>query len=311
VRPEFASGRTLVNVRQTTDAQGERSMNASGGELVVTTATAREWQEVVEWAAAEGWNPGLGDAERFHPTDPDGFFLGRIDGEPVTAISVVNQSNEYAFLGYYLVHPRHRGTGLGLATWRAAVPHAGTRTIGLDAVPAQESTYQRSGFKTAYRTPHFAGTPTGTGAVPDAVVPVTAEHLPAIAAYDRECHPGERAAFLGRWLTGAERTAYVFLGEDGRVGGYGMIRPGRTGHRVGGLFADSAAIAEALFDALVAGLGPDAEVHLDIPEHRLPAVELATSRGLTERSHTLRMYTGAVPPVRDEATWAVTSLELG
>ncbi|MDD4242632.1 MAG: hypothetical protein PHG54_14480, partial [Smithellaceae bacterium] len=43
----------------------------------------------VEWAAREGWNPGLHDAECFYAADPRGFFLARRDGEPVGALSAV------------------------------------------------------------------------------------------------------------------------------------------------------------------------------------------------------------------------------
>jgi GNAT superfamily N-acetyltransferase len=279
---------------------------------VVGPATVSEWREIVGWTAEEGWNPGDGDAACFHPVDPAGFFLGRLDGRVVTAVSVVNHSADYAFLGYYLVHPDYRGTGLGIATWRAAVPHAGDRTIGLDAVPAQQRTYERSGFTAAHRTLHFAGIPERPATAPAAhVVPVTAGHLPAIAAYDRQCFPAERDAFLAAWLTGPGRTAYVCLAE-GRVAGYGMSRPACSGRRIGPLFADSEQAAAALLDALVGDLAPDEEVHLDIPEHRLPAVELAASRGLAARSHTVRMYNGPVPAVRSAAaTWGVTSLELG
>jgi hypothetical protein len=34
----------------------------------------------VEWAALEGWNPGLHDADAFYAADPDGFFVGLLDG---------------------------------------------------------------------------------------------------------------------------------------------------------------------------------------------------------------------------------------
>ncbi len=280
--------------------------------LAVSRASLSEWHEVVGWAADEGWNPGHGDVECFHPADPAGFFLGRLGGRVVSAVSIVDYSEQYAFLGYYLVHPEHRGTGLGLATWRAAFPHAGSRTVGLDAVPAQQATYERSGFTAAYRTLHFAGVPDRPSAVPGAVVPVSPGHLPAIAAYDRLCFPADRHAFLGPWLTGPGRAAYVHLQDGGsRVTGYAMIRPARGGWRIGPLFADSPDIAAALFDALAGHPAPGDEVHLDIPEHHLPALQLAASRGLTARSHTVRMYTAPVTVARADATWAVTSLELG
>ncbi|MEU5419591.1 GNAT family N-acetyltransferase [Streptomyces sp. NPDC020799] len=286
------------------------SATAGDGAFTVAPATLDDWHLIGEWAAAEGWNPGTGDLACFHPTDPAGFFIGRLDGRPVSAVSVVTYSPDYAFLGYYLVHPDHRGQGRGLATWRAAFPHAGTRTVGLDAVPAQQATYARAGFGPAYTTVRHKGRPGGTTPPAAAVAPVTAAHLDAVAAYDRQCFPAERRAFLARWLTAPGHTAYVRL-DDGRVTGYGVIRPSRDGRRVGPLFADTPQGAEELFDALTAGLGPDEDVFMDIPEPHGTATALAASRGLTADSHTIRMYAGPATPALDGRTYGVTSLELG
>ncbi|MFI7099368.1 GNAT family N-acetyltransferase [Streptomyces sp. NPDC050161] len=279
-------------------------------QLAVGAASLDEWREIEEWAAQEEWNPGLGDTACFHPTDPDGFFTGRLGDRTVSAVSVVTYSADYAFLGYYLVHPDHRGTGLGLATWRAAVPHAGRRTIGLDAVPAQQATYTRAGFTAAHDTLRYTGRPAAPAAPDPDAVPFTAAHLDAVAAYDRRCFPADRHGFIARWLTAPGHHARVLL-RAGRVAGYGVIRPARDGHRIGPLFADTADDAAALFDSLTAAAGPGEEVSLDIPEPRHAARELATGRGLTARSHTVRMYTGPVPPVQEELTYGVTSLELG
>ncbi|MFF4697666.1 GNAT family N-acetyltransferase [Streptomyces chattanoogensis] len=284
---------------------------ATAGELTVTTASSADWHQVAQWAADEEWNPGRGDTACFHPTDPAGFFIGRRRGRAVSALSVVNYSDAYAFLGYYLVHPAHRRQGLGLATWRAAFPHAGARTVGLDAVPAQQSTYKRAGFTPAYDTIRYTGRPArpGTPPPPDAV-PVTGSHLDALAAYDRRCFPADRRAFVARWLTAPGHTARVYL-RDGAIAGYGVIRPARTGHRIGPLFADTPEAAEALFDSLTSSLDPADEVSLDIPEPRRAAHALATARGLTPQSHTVRMYTGPVPATEQQRTFGVTSLELG
>ncbi|MGW1376819.1 GNAT family N-acetyltransferase [Streptomyces sp. NPDC002446] len=284
---------------------------AVDGELAVTTASLDDWHQVVQWAADEQWNPGLDDTACFHPTDPAGFFLGSRAGRTVSAVSVVNYSDRYAFLGYYLVHPDHRGQGLGLATWRAAFPHAGARTVGLDAVPAQQDTYRRAGFTPAYETIRYGGCPARPGTAPSAhIVPVTGAHLDALAAYDRRCFPADRRDFVARWLTAPGHTARAYV-RDGAVAGYGVIRPARSGHRVGPLFADGPDAAEALFDALTAAVDPSAEVFLDVPETQRAAHALATARGLTPRSHTIRMYTGPVPAVDRPRTFAVTSLELG
>src|ERR671930_2593048 len=86
----------------------------------------------VDWAAAEGWNPGLGDAECFKTVDPEGFLIGELDGAAEATISCVNYDERFAFLGFYIVRPDLRGRGYGLRIWNAAIAHAGDRPVGLD-----------------------------------------------------------------------------------------------------------------------------------------------------------------------------------
>ncbi|MEJ8633426.1 MULTISPECIES: GNAT family N-acetyltransferase [Streptomyces] len=280
------------------------------GELTISGASLEDWHLVARWAADEGWNPGNDDVACYHPTDPAGFFVGRVGGTIVSAVSIVTYSDRYAFLGYYLVHPLHRRKGLGLATWQAAFPHAGDRVVGLDAVPAQQATYRRAGFTAVGENIRYGGRPARSGTAAPGVVSVAPEHLDAIAAYDRECFPADRRDFVARWLTAAGHRAYTRL-RDGRVTGYGVIRPALEGHRIGPLFADTPEDADALFDALTAHLGPDEVVAFDVPEARKDAVALAAARGLEPRSVTVRMYNGPAPEVGAERMFGVTSLELG
>ncbi|MCA1221178.1 GNAT family N-acetyltransferase [Streptomyces sp. 8L] len=281
------------------------------GRLVVAPASDADWAQVEQWAADENWNPGLRDGFCFRPTDPEGFFAGRIGDRPVSAVSVVRYSERYAFLGHYLVRPGLRGRGLGLATWRAAVPHAGARTIGLDAVPEQEATYRRSGFVAAYRSLRYGGGPARPAGAPvSGVERAAGARLDALAAYDARCFPAERRAFLGRWLTEPGHVGYVRLRND-VIRGYGVIRPARSGHRVGPLFADTPEDAGALLDALIAHATPEGGVFVDVPEGHEAARAVAEARGLAPVSHTVRMYAGEAPRVAEERVFGGTSLELG
>ena len=65
----------------------------------------------VDWAAAEGWNPGLADAACFSRVDPDGFLIGELDGAPVATVSCVNYSASFALLGLYIVRSIARAHG--------------------------------------------------------------------------------------------------------------------------------------------------------------------------------------------------------
>ncbi|EMF57879.1 acetyltransferase [Streptomyces bottropensis ATCC 25435] len=173
--------------------------SAGHQDLVVTRATLDDWAVVARWAGEEGWNPGLRDPACFFAQDPEGFFIGRIDGEPVSSVSVVTYGDHHAFLGFYLVRPDLRGRGHGLTTWKTALAHAGDRTVGLDGVVAQQDNYRLSGFEPAHRTFRYAGVIPGAAALPDGVRPV--RDAASLAAYDSACHPADRPRFLQRWLT--------------------------------------------------------------------------------------------------------------
>ncbi|WP_369216267.1 GNAT family N-acetyltransferase [Streptomyces flavofungini] len=283
--------------------------DSASGRLVVSPATPDEWRVVTGWAADEGWNPGLADAGPFFAQDPDGFFVGRLDGEPVSAVSVVNYGADYAFLGHYLVRPGLRGRGHGLATWRAGLAHAEGRTVGLDGVPAQQDNYRRSGFARAHGTLRYIGVLPAVDLPDRHVRPVEAAGLRALIAYDGACVPADRPRFLTSWLAAPGHRALARI-VDGRLTGYGVIRPGRDALRVGPLFADTRADAEALLDALAAE-ADGTPVAIDMPETNGEAVALAEARGMKPTFDTARMYTGPVREFARERVFGVTSLELG
>ncbi|GHD86009.1 GNAT family N-acetyltransferase [Streptomyces naganishii] len=281
------------------------------GGLVVGRAGLEDWPVISGWAADEGWNPGLSDGPAFFAQDPEGFFLGRVDGEPVSAVSVVNHGPDYAFLGCYLVRPDRRGRGHGLATWHTALAHAGNRTVGLDGVVTQQDNYRRSGFEAAHRTIRFTGpapAPRAAG-LPAEVRPVTPDDLDDVTAYDTACHPAPRPRFVAAWLATPGHRA-VLRRSGRRLTGYGVLRPARDGARVGPLFADTAVDARALFTALTAH-AQGLPVSIDVPETNKPALALAEDAGLVPSFETARMYTGPVRPYARERVFGVTTLELG
>jgi hypothetical protein len=98
--------------------------------------------------------------------------------------------------------------------------------------------------------------------------------------------------------------------RDGKLAAWGVIRPCRTGWKIGPLVADDRAAAEAVFTALVSAAG-GGEVFLDVPEVNREAVALAQSHGLAPVFETARMYTGPIRPLRLERVFGVTTFELG
>ncbi|MEH2486100.1 GNAT family N-acetyltransferase [Bradyrhizobium sp. AZCC 2230] len=263
----------------------------------------------IDWAAAEGWNPGLRDAACFAIPDASGFFVGEIDGEPVAAVSCVNYDDRFAFLGFYIVRAGFRGGGHGLRIWNAAIAHAGSRVIGLDGVVAQQDNYRKSGFQLAYANIRYGGTIAAPPKARADVVALDTIPFALVEADDTTVFPAPRAAFLRAWISTPGHVGRALL-RDGKLAAWGVIRPCRTGHKIGPLVADDRAAADAILQALLADSG-SSEIVLDIPAVNRDAMALAESLGLKPTFETARMYTGAVPSLRLDRVFGVTSFELG
>jgi GNAT superfamily N-acetyltransferase len=262
-----------------------------------------------DWAAAEGWNPGLDDAACFVTVDPNGFYIGEFGGVPASTISVVNYDDRFAFLGFYIVRPDLRGRGYGLRTWQAAIAHAGSRTIGLDGVVTQQENYRKSGFALAHRNIRFGGVPAVPPAPRRGLVDLKDVPFAAIEADDATVFPALRPSFLRAWIDTPGHLGHALI-RDGRLAAWGVIRPCRKGHKIGPLVADDRSGAEAVLAALVASAG-GGEVFLDVVEPNRDAVALAEGYGLKPIFETARMYTGAIRPVALSRIFGITTFELG
>src|SRR5262245_26749016 len=288
-----------------------RCMNGSAPEgYDIRVMTRAELDLAVDWAAQEGWNPGLDDARAFHAADPDGFFVGMLDGEPVASISLVAYDAAFAFLGFYIVKPPLRGRGFGLALWQEAMARRARPLTGLDGVVAQQANYAKTGFRLAYRNIRFGGpAPSAAADTSRVIVPVADISFDRVLAYDRMFFPAPRPAILSLWLTPRDGSALV--ARDGeRIVGLGAVRACRQGCKIGPLYADDTSVAEALFQRL-ATHARGGSVFLDVPEPNAAALRLAEHHGLAPVFETARMYTGPAPEIPVARLYGVTSFELG
>ena len=278
-------------------------------DLLIRTMRPDEVSIALDWAAGEGWNPGLADAGCFATVDPDGFLIGELEGAPVATVSCINYSPSFAFLGFYIVRQDLRGRGYGRPIWNAAIAHAGARIIGLDGVVEQQENYKRSGFALAYANVRYGGAVASPHAPRASIISLTEVPLATVEASDTTVFPAPRAAFLRAWM-GAPGHVGRALVRDGRLTAWGVIRPCRKGRKIGPLVADDRAAAEAVLLALLAGTG-SGEIFLDVPSVNKDAVALAQGLGLAPVFETARMYTGAIPPLRLDRIFGVTTFELG
>ncbi|MGF1688606.1 GNAT family N-acetyltransferase [Photobacterium japonica] len=276
----------------------------------IETMTRDALLQAIDWAAEEGWNPGIRDLNTFYSADPNGFLMGYLDDEPIASLSVVKYDTHFGFLGFYIVKPAYRGKGYGLALWQAGLAYLKGCNIGLDGVVEQQPNYQKSGFQLAYNNIRFEGLGGGRPPSSSALVPLDRVPFNDIERYDRQCFPVARTAFLRKWLM---QPGSIALGiqQRGQLAGYGVVRPCRNGFKIGPLFANDALQAEVLFLALKSHVPASRPVFLDVPEVNGAALALAEKYRMTPVFSTARMYTGDAPKIALDRIFGVTTFELG
>lgn len=281
------------------------------GDYKVRTMSVEELESIaIEWAAQEGWNPGLNDAEVFHATDREGFFVGILNGEPVACISAVAYNNNFGFIGFYIVKPGFRNEGYSIKLCRKALEHLGNRNIGLDGVVEQQLNYQKLGFRIAYNNIRFQGKTVQQLLKFKNIVAVNQVDIPKVADYDATLFPAPRHSFIKRWITMPMSNTFVALSNQ-KIEGYGTIRKCRNGYKIGPLFANKYQIAHDLLYALLGSVQADELFYLDIPDINQDAQRLVEQLGMKKVFETARMYSSQAPNIDVNRIFGITSFELG
>ncbi|MBK5968798.1 MULTISPECIES: GNAT family N-acetyltransferase [Thiorhodovibrio] len=281
--------------------------------LTIRAMTRPELDTLVDWATAEGWNPGLHDAQIFWDTDPEGFVAAELDGELIGGGSIIAYARRFGFMGFFIIRSDYRSQGLGRQLWQARRDSLIARldppaVIGMDGVFTMQDFYARGGFVFSHRDLRFEGV--GVAASPDPrLVDLSAVNFAELLRYDAAHFPAPRETFLRAWIAQPGSRALGVL-ENNALQGYGVIRPCRRGFKIGPLFAADAERAEALF----LGLSDHARgepLFLDVPENNAEALALAARHELREVFGCARMYLGPAPRLPGGEVFGVTTFELG
>lgn len=126
--------------------------------------------------------------------------MGFLGDDPVSSISVVRYGDAYGFLGFYILHPDHRGTGAGIATWRAGTNHLSGRYVELEGVVDQQGNYRKSGFVLAGRNVRYTGIPVPGDVAGISLRPPVGDDLDRIVTLDPRYFPADRSGFITEWV---------------------------------------------------------------------------------------------------------------
>lgn len=288
--------------------------------LEIRSMTRPELDELVDWAAREGWNPGLHDADIFWATDPEAFVAADRDGDMIGGGAITSYDGRFGFMGFFIVRPEFRGRGFGDHLWHVRRDRLIKRlrpgaSIGMDGVFDMQDYYARGGFMFSHRDLRFcleipdSGLPLSYAGDSAIIRPLAEIPFDEILAYDCSCFPAPRPTFLKGWIGQPDSLSLGCI-KGGLLCGFGTARACREGCKVGPLFSDDARTADMLFTHLAefAAGGP---IYLDAPENNPAALDLVRQHKMAEVFGCARMYLGRAPDIEHLRIFGVTTFELG
>jgi hypothetical protein len=218
-------------------------------------------------------------------------------------------------MGLFIMRPEYRSRKLGTQLWYARRDRLLERlapgaTIGLDAVDAMVPFYSRGGFRPELRHCRYEWRTAERQEEANAgCVPLDQIEFEQVASFDAPCFPGPRETYLQRWITQPEGQS-LGLVRQGRLRGYGVMRPCLVGWKIGPLFAETPAEARQLMVAFGQRAG-GAPVYLDVPDNHPAAQQLCQSFGMQEVFGCVRMYLGPPPILASNRIYSITTFEVG
>lgn len=263
--------------------------------LTIRHMSLEEFKIAMAWANEEDWIFSETDAEAFYSLDPNGYFIGEVNGGAVGCLIAINYG-EYTFLDIFLVRPEHRGKGYGTQLLAHALEYGKTsKTIGVEATQENVKYWPQFGFKEYYHILCFCKQAEGT-LHKDLVDLRKDVPFELLAEYDLQVFGYDRRKFLELFL---QQKGYYALGamKDGKLIGYGILRKLHTddGYVVGPLSADSPDVAKQILDGLQSFV-PGETVHISRFNCNKDANEIISKTyGWENVTDEARLYKGGEP----------------
>ena len=246
----------------------------------------------LELIGLTGWGNTAADFRRMLHYEPGGCFLASREG---VNVGMVNSTlyGSVGWIGNLVVHPGHRGGGIGAALMRKALEHltdSGAASIRLDSVEKAIPLYERLGFRAEYASLRFSGLGTAFD-VPD-VEKMHASHLERVLDLDARCFGANRGRMLRRVFE--DFPAYCFVAcEEGGVRGYIMAKRGESNVRIGPWVCEPSRpeLAGGLLRRMMDATSGE-RLWIGVPEGNRASVEILTEHGFSSLPSSLRMCYG-------------------
>jgi len=244
-------------------------------------------------STAEGWNQTAADWRRVLQLEPAGCFAAREAHRLIGTVTTTTYGRELAWIGMMLVHPDHRGRGVGTELMRMALDYLhslGFTSIKLDATPAGRPLYESLGFVEEAAFERWQGI--ARPSIESSRHFRSSNALPALRALDKAAYAADRSELLESLVNDALDAPVVSQTDAASSEGYALARSGRLATYLGPIVATTAEAAGQLLDEMLARFA-GTEVCLDLHVDGILDQRALTDGGLSKRRHLTRMRLGA------------------
>ncbi|MEK9280173.1 MULTISPECIES: GNAT family N-acetyltransferase [unclassified Bradyrhizobium] len=232
----------------------------------------------------------------------EGVVFGvRDNARLVATAALLPYSGNNAWISMVLVTASHRRRGLATRLVDACLETARKRglTSWLDATPDGAAVYGPLGFTPTLQLRRLKLEKSSQGAAP----PPAPATLDALCARDKRATGFDRTALLTAF---AQRSGSRIAAANGSIA---LVRDGRTARHIGPLFANDAATALTLVDAIARSeSGP---LLIDAVASQKEFLQGLTTAGWTTERPFQRMRFGPATKVGNETPFAVAGPEFG
>lgn len=311
----FHRSRSLFTATEK-DALKKNTFISFKQEISVKLMSKSDLATALTWAETEGWCPGKYELDALYNADPNGYYMLHVDGEPVASLACTRHSEQFAFLGLFIVLPNFRDQGYGKVLWDIVLGRGATfNSLGLNAVMDQIHRYKKSGFSedsliTRWKI-NLDKIPRSQGVVQNNLTLCDAVPHEKILSYDAKSFTNSRKMFLDGWLKIPESRTLAALNKDGEVLGYGSINKTTEGYKIAPFIADNHIVADSLYKGFCHIVGKQKHVFIDMPNVNPNSKKLVEQFKMEKMFDTMRMYKGTPPHTNEKKIIATTSLEIG
>ena len=261
--------------------------------------SAKELGFVTKMACAENWGMASGDIECYFAADPNGHFIGELNGKQICSTSIVRYPrNRICHLGLGLTDPNYRGRGYMyklLCTVLKQLPRdyclqidttfqlmkqvnrfvhiKHIQFVSYCTIAKVEQVLESLALKSSFDT--FDGT----------LIPVQDIDCGALCDYEHKTLNLYRKEFLRMWTSLSGRYGCTAVDHSRKVRGFAVCRkinkPSDV-YKVAPLYADNPAIAKSLLKRItehVSEQNRDGKLYLDIPSTNSHAMNMMNTFG--------------------------------